>query len=590
MKKKSKGKQARVELLDSSKKEQMIAVLCRNPTVFGETVERVTTADLRDLNVAWAWAWRGCKQWWDEHGASLPTKAQLTTEVQQLIKDSHNKINAVEIEETQEFINLIFDKEVWEEPLATSKGYAKYALKTFNRWQQERVVQTLHNNLVAGNTLPANIVETLQGGLQEAEAAASADLPTHKPVFYEGWQNETKPQVISTGLKVFDDFLGGGWLKKEVVLFMGPYGSCKTTLAVIQVLNAAKECVELTAKSKKGKRFVAVYVSYETTFEQFRERCIQYHGQVPHSRLKQLKSWFDFDDGSGGEPQPYEKKLFAEQIDKGHDYPCELARVNGTGQLVNDHVIFVDFSGADPNNPGGMGGLDELAARLRKIKKEEPNLVFRLVVVDHVAAMVNAMVAGEVIQADKRRETLKDLPKQFRDQVGGRHNCPVLLLHQLSGAANARGPTAVFHYTDSDECKSIGMFTDFALCTGPTTQDGRMLAIWDCSKHRREPPRRRQVVRVVGEFNKIVGVGHKYVVDPGTNKIISAEEYQKMHGELPSDYAPKGDAKDGDDDVAGDPNGPDDPDGAAELPATKASAKKTDKKKPKKKVFLGEAD
>lgn len=543
MAKKKKVKRPGVEkrgVLDARVKETMLAVICRNPVVLEQVYDMLPVEDVRVIDDGYSLVYRAVCDFYKKYSL-MPEKAQLLDSVNQLIQDHPAQLSPMEVGSVESFIDLAYDAKEWgKKDLASDETYATVALKAFRDYRDELTALRLAEAIGSGRHVPVDLAGVLRGSLTEVDQHAILEARPVPKLFGDGWMKKNLEKPVSTGLPFFDVFLGGGYRKREVVLFMGPYGSCKTTVAVMGLCEGARIAqlmTEAAQQAGEGVHYVAVLASYEMPRSELHERCLAYLARIPRKRQAKISD-LETQLRCGGELLEYEKKLYKRAISKGAVVPSERQRVDGAVALLNEHALFLDMTSTDPENPTqGCGGPRELATYLRAESKRSKKikLLFESVWVDHAAAMVcNAMGTDEFdFSNDTTRRLIKYIPKQLGDWVAKAFECPVMLLHQLSGEANSRIPTADFHHTDSDECKSIGMFCDFCIQTGPQTQDGRQLCVFDCTKHRRQPPRQRQIVRVRGQFNEVVLVSDKYTVDGPARRIVTVEEYQSLTGEKP---------------------------------------------------------
>ena len=110
----------------------------------------------------------------------------------------------------------------------------------------------------------------------------------------------------------------------------------------------------------------------------------------------------------------------------------------------------------------------------------------------------------------------------IRSHIAAELECPVWLVHQLSGKANEKGPGAFYDYTDSAESKSFAENLDFCFVIGKPNAEN--LCQLTCPKHRRTGNFPTQVVRIDGERSCLLWTKGKYVIDPHTRSICSAAD------------------------------------------------------------------
>ena len=505
--------------LDHRKKETMLAVIVRNQKVLDQVRVLLKPRDLRDFGVHYGVVYQATLSCFDQYG-EMPSQEMLLTEVQQQIKDNPGQMTDSEVDAAEEFISTAYDLPEWGgKDISTDATYAKFAIQTFKLFKEEALAERVQEATSRDGKFAADLAPMLRTVALEVDQARAVGRKVTDQPFPDGWQLRKLVPPVSSGISILNAFTGGGLKPGEVLLFMGPYGSCKTTLAVQGVVAAAKLAYAKTASktNKNGLIYKTVYFSYEADREEFQERCLAYGARLPRRRQNKLKGNYLTAFAPDAELLPYELKMYAKEIAKGVAVPNEYARVNSTVKLLNEHLLFVDMTNADSEAGGqGLGGPNEVMAYLTLRKHENKKLRFHNIWIDHAAAMVGNMLDSDNYTFDDSRPILKQLPRQLRNWVAKRFKCQVYLLHQLSGEANKAAPTSQTHHTEADECKSIGMYPDFCVQTGPPTRDGRCLAVFDCTKHRRQPPKPRMVVRIDGQRNRVVSVNDKYTIENST--------------------------------------------------------------------------
>lgn len=517
--------------LEPRQKETMLMILIRNPQAHVAVRSILKAKHVRDMGDGYAELWQIVCDFYDRQ-QRLPTQELLLDELQALVSHRPGLIDEDELAGLESFLDWVFDKEVHGAPVSKSKVHCAEALRLAKLYLEESLALTIANTAVTDLTIATDLPALLQEVQTEAAAAGSllsADAANDQ-VFAAGWDTEIQVKLRATGMGIFDRFMGGGDAPGETVVFMGPYGSCKSIVAVQGCANAAKQAQTLYATGKtKDAKPKAVFVTAETPKLEFRQRILSCLARIPRIRLADMKSLKDLSRASepGATKETEYELAFFKKTKKSGVFRSEYDRVQDAITVVNNHLVFIDFTGTDPTLAGvGYGGMRELqgivAAKFRRYDGAAYPFTFWI---DHAAAMAaRIMMAAEAAgKTDPAalRTALRNLVLQARDWLSVPYNTSTWIMQQLSGEANSRGPITKVDHTDSDECKSFAMYADHAIVTGKPTEE--QLCRFLYTKHRRTPPRSYAIARVDGAFARITDVSNLYVVDEGEHKIVLKE-------------------------------------------------------------------
>lgn len=546
-------------------RQEMLAIAVRNLEAFLAIRTHLDAATMQRVSQPFAAIWKATLDYYDENNV-LPDHPLLSAEVSRVIDDEYFTLSPGQLDHMNELIELVYDDSAYKKPVETSKEHSKWAIDT----AQKLLVQLAAEKLKESLDDPASLLEMpalLQAMSDHVGAIASMSAAQSGDLFAAGWDVEEQKPLFPTGLDMIDKFIGG-MRAAEVYGFLGPYGSCKTTVAVQAVVEAAKQCdlaykaamadhaqavADWEAAGEVGPRPeappkpMAIYASYETPIGEFRERCLAFLARVPRKRLMEMgAAGVNSLAGPDDAPPAYEKDEYATEIGNGTIFPCERERVLTAAARLNKFVVFLDMTGKTKERESkGKGGVPELATDVRFELRERGARLYCLWL-DHAASMCEEYMIEKEKDASERRTILRRIPKQLGTMIAGPLNGAVFVLQQLSGEANSRKSTANIDHTDSDECKSFGMYLDFAItCTKPTVEQ---VSIFRCTKHRRTPPIPHRFVRVVGEFNRVIDVSDQYTMEGGgagivskalKNNVATAEEVD----DIVDEYKPKGKKK-----------------------------------------------
>lgn len=519
----------RRNLLDIRKKEGMLAVLIRNPEAFEAVYDQLQVSHVRYISEPLAVVWKVVRDFYQEY-RELPARGQLEDEIHDALTANPSLVNDEELPDLDDFIDYAYDTESHGEDISKSDKHVRVALKTCKLFLQEQLVADAQEEMQANSSLPVDIPDVLERQRASFAAIESITAPPTAKIFDTGWDNEPAVTLSAYGVGVLDNMLGGGPAGGETLLFMAPYGICKTTLGTIITYNKALQAAD--ADDGNSKKPVALMVSTEMPKRELRERLLVYGAQIPRKRIRAFLSkkfsWRDF--SSAAKPAAtketeYEQYLFATNTKFHKEYRCEQERLETAIRIANEYILFIDFSATDAQlKTVGGGGMRELASTVAAELRRHPDIRPNNLVVDHISAMADRMMDSGLYKKEDLTMLLQNMPRQARDWVGLKYDIPVLLFHQFAGAANAKtSPGAKLHHSDAAGCKSIAMYCDFAFTCGHPEVDKEQVQIvrWECTKHRREPPSPYSLVRIDGTFHRLVDATHTHKMEG--NRIVEID-------------------------------------------------------------------
>lgn len=522
--------------IDEAKKEEMLAVLIRNQAAFETVVDTFKVSDCKSaMNEYLALVWKVTRQFYKKYG-ELPGRTQLESEVFNAIAGNKSLVGDEERPLIDKFLAFAWDDKEHGKKIAKSNNARQVAVDTCKLVMEELVAADLHAKMLKEGTLPEDLPKLLQESQTQLEILQGiSDVDLGVP-FPDGWDKRTANKLVTTGVDAFDAFMGGGWRAGECLLFMAPYGSCKTATACHSTAELVKYAAQLLAdgkarvNKKTGEQMipVVVLVFTESDKDEYRNRLMANLGRVPWKKLADMTSLKDLHKGKKpGETEgtEYELKEFADKIakDKHHDaWKNEQTRVKDAVVLANQHLILVDCTDSD-GNPFrvGAGGMHEVANVVKNLFRKRKNLYPIAIWIDHLSGLIDRM--GDVIKDEhERRYQLTNMPRIAIEKMGKPLKCPVGLMHQFSGEKQKQGVTGKLHHSDGEGSKSIGKYANFCVVSGKT--DDNLMCLWECTKHRREPPTSQRIVKLEGDYSRLVDATKTHGIPPGQKVIMSKEE------------------------------------------------------------------
>lgn len=526
-------------------REEMLAIAVRNVEAFAAIRQHLDPPQMKRVGQVFAVVWKAACDYHQATG-KLPDYTLLSAEASRVQEDEEYALSPSQTDELNGLLTLIFDDTPYKTPVEDSAEHANWAIATAKKLLTQLAADQLKETLDTPEGL-LDLPTILQAMCDNVAAVRSMAASTSGDLFAHGWDVQEQKPLYSTGLAFINEFIGG-MRPGEVYGFLGPYGSCKTTVAVQGVVAAGNQCATLYEEAlaahqkalaawkaggkagprpPKPKRPMAFYASYETPIQEFRERCLAFAAKVPRDRLMKMDHrGVGSLRGPADEPQDYEKVLYADEIATKVGFPSERARVLAEAATLNKYVVFLDMTGKTAERrEKGQGGVAELAAELAvelKLREARAYVLW----LDHAASMCEEEMIKKELDSSRRRELLRRIPKMLGTLIAGPMDTSVFVLQQLSGEANSRGSTAKIDHTDSDECKSFGMYLDFALTV--TRPNPEQVSIVRCTKHRRTPPMPHKFLRVVGEYNRVEDVSEFYTLEGGGLGIVAKHDKEMV--------------------------------------------------------------
>lgn len=524
----------RRSMLDDHRKEEMLAVLIRNRRALEAVRSHLTPGHVGEISEGYALVWQVVARFYAARGA-MPTRKQIEVGLHQALTDMPESGAQQELEEIDEFLDFAFDDGVHGRDISRSRTHREQAVETCKLFLQEVAAAEISDIIIQNGAVATDLPLMLERTIDEIRHAETMNAAAPSELFPAGWDTVPNLTTLITGVEPLDRLTGGGPAVGEVVVVMAPMGSCKTVVAVQLACNAATQAALLVESggARKGKVPMAVLVSTEMDAQEFRIRALTYMARVPRRRLKQI-----LESGAGLEalsrsPLPaataetrYEKRWFR---DGKAGYTPEYHRVLGAIRTLSEHLLFFNYSESNPDRPAAnMPSVDAIRAWIVGVIKQRKNVYPISFVLDHASALamqISAKVAGSSDKdATQLRAILRDIPRACGAMLAKPYGAPCIIMHQLSGEANSRNPTAKMHHTDAAECKSFAEFADFAIVCGQPTEDERRLCRWDATKHRREPPRGDLIVQIVGDYNYVRDASDEYVCETSARAFLRKDE------------------------------------------------------------------
>lgn len=417
------------------------------------------------------------------------------------------------------------------------------AISIIKRWSMHLATVNLTSSLFSelqGGSKNIDRVNTLVKSFETAKTRLEGlDSPLIDELFFDGLGVPPDVTYVPTGVSVIDKHVGGGLLGGEMLLFMGPFGSCKTTFAVMAACNMAKACQRIfTAQqgpflthpdgTAVQKCPVIFYVSTEATRNEFQQRCLTFLAEVPRERILESRGDLNFFSDSDVPTQQYEHEIEAQKRDalRQHNlnpdifgcsmrYVSERQRINTAIELLRKHLLFVEFMDSNSKfKQYGKNGVADIQTIMDNHMRMNAELYPYAFVLDHVSALANR-ICEKKDSFDNMHLVINTVGRSLSEKIAKTYNIPALVMHQLSGKANkmARNIATQIDHTDGSQSASIGEFADVAVTTTRPSGQEQIVKFAFTKVRRGAPVMQNPLVKVDGKFSRLIDYSDKLVLD-----------------------------------------------------------------------------
>jgi len=510
-------KEVKIAPLTPRQKMMMMSVLIRSPEAFTAAQLRLTGADFSEYDRGYAITWEAVREYYNNFRA-LPSYDWLAPEIEARIERDPEGLTEQQLESLNSFLIVSFE-------LTLDDSDSKVARRYLSTFLKERLLDKVRMQLASSDDTPENLSEVFS---RLAEKATHIETLRGSPVkspFSGNWR--PKPiKKMPTQVPFFDEFLLGGDAPGEVYGLMGPYGSCKTTLAIQLSILRASYCYNKWQEELKtdpdAKIAMTYYFFYEDEMANYNMRALSAFGEVDIETMRNGDELSTDDD-----LKPYERELFSAQLSAGAKVLGERSRILMGERMLDTNWRIVDMTGNDPDHPHrGVGLVPEIRDIIQADLESNPGCTVGGIYIDYVGAAARKHAGTVDGGYDSLRHYIGDFPLNASNMLAGRYKCPVYLLHQLSGAQNSKKSGVVPDHTDSAEAKNFGENCHFCFQIGKPDLDNR--AVFNCSKARRAPPQPETIIQIEGRYSRVKSTEGKYYLDHASRRITAASEKRKM--------------------------------------------------------------
>jgi len=460
------------------------------------------------------------------YNSELPRFAELESGLKSYFEEDPDVISEGARDDLELFLDYAYlDASTFADDSVHSEKLEKFAFRSARiilmRFEKQKLVQAIKTE-ISLDELPF-LLQATRSQMEIIQLSGYHGGATL--TFDANWDKKAARMSQSTGLGFLDKYLGGGTSAGECYGVMAPYGTCKTTLAVMLWCSAAQQCYEQTfADDWDQRKGLSVLVTYEAPMSpEIQRRSLMYACQVNRYSLDKMSNiGLSMLLSDPEKPQEYEKRLFARAIADGVFKP-ERTRVQDGIVWLNEHTLCLDFSGADKRFiASGGGGVSEIVQRITtELRSRNGEYYTKNVIIDYLGLMVDRDLN---IKAEKYKQedhkTYQQANERISKEICKHFDCHAWVFHQLSGTANAMlSPTKTLHHTDAKGSKSFAENLDFAFVFGNLNHDS--MGQVACTKHRhfrKLPP---TVIQVDGEFNLVVAPDNFHIDTDG--KIVDKD-------------------------------------------------------------------
>jgi hypothetical protein len=511
----------RVSPLDTSQKEVMLTAMIRKEDMFRSVITKIEPSHFGEYDKYLTLIWATVLDHHEKFDA-LPSMRELDAEIASRLSKDPDYLSDSALAEMNKFIGEAYADDA-------DAINSKVAVSYVQRLMGEKMGAKLRDDFDGDNI--ADLPSYLEEHAKAAQAIQSMQAgPVSKP--FPDNPEEMAPLVVeTTGVAFLDSYMNGGMALSEVCGFCGPYGSCKTTLAVLLAVNRADwEYKRWISNNKEGKLPVVYYVTWEESLIDLRLRFISCAAKIVRTSLEGVDYYKNL--STAKRFKNYEKRLFKEVIAKNNPPYGEKGRMKVSMRRLNHNLRILDFSGAEPLYREAAGNMAQgLASVIENDQQLQKNPGVSTVICDYAGAAAEAAIQYQGLAHDKAlRHLVGKFPMNLKNMVAQPFNCHTWVFHQLGTEAQSKGSGSVPKNTDAAEARNFFENVNFGFMVGNPTQDNRV--VLTNGKQRRAKRSHNIILKINGAFCR-VDVDTKYHVGANGEGIVSSEHSSRVQAAAP---------------------------------------------------------
>ena len=502
--------------LTDTQKQILLMTAIRKLGVFKVAKERLKPEHFsREEDRGYGIIWASVLEFYETH-EELPDDDYLCAEVESRIEDTD--LTEDEINDLDGVIFRAFEKE----PEDLKDKVARRYLKQF----LEEHVQQETSEMLSGDEVAVALPTLLEDIARKASSLRALESGPLPQPFPDELEEIEALEKFSTGIDLFDHYMNGGHATREVIGFCGPYGSCKTTLAVmLAVLRAWQIQAEWKLGGRVGDPKTVYLTAWEATSAELRLRAMSFAAQIPRKTLEEGNLLDNL--SRTGKLKPYEKRRFKSKIQHGIEVKGEWERAQQQKNILNRNLRFLDFSGADKDQRvNASDTVNGVVAAIESDQEQREMPGVGLVLADYAGAAAKRHIEVKGLDPSSQlRHIIGNFPMHCKNLIAVPYNCPVWVFHQLGTEANARAPGQAPKITDTAEARNFFENVDFGFMVGRPNNES--LCILTAQKLRRAKRRDDSVLKIDGEMSSVYNASKKYLAS-STDGIVERATYGKV--------------------------------------------------------------
>lgn len=381
------------------------------------------------------------------------------------------------------------------------------ALNYYNHWKIKRAFIPTIDHILSNGYSPEEIIDKVRS------VCTSIKFSSDRNVCYDPLSailnDDTPNNLIPTNVPFIDNYIGGGFGQTDVAILLGATGSGKTTLGAQIIASMAKEAYS------RNEDIVFVMATYEDTAGAVGRRIISNLATIPRNKLKSRDFLNELSDKNN--PQQYEKKI---QARNKNFIIGERERFEAIMPIIENHIRILDYARggtAKDSRTVGCGGFLEICRDIEKIEKR-----IGIIVIDWIGMLVDRyleLVGSKNQQTDEHIRLRRSCDEAYKI-LALKFNCPVLLIHQLSGTATSKSPTAKLSHADALGCRTIAVNAWHVFVMG-TKDHATNTVKFHCTKTRHAESKSPRILQLDGDIARFIDVTDSFFIDPYSERIIN---------------------------------------------------------------------